>query len=402
MRRLLPGWLAGARDEPMLLLLALGVLNYLCAGLFLGVFSNGFDFSVVHEAAVRLVHGQGDRIYDAFLSFQPGDRSLFFLYPPITAVLFSPLALLPEPAAWLAFQVLSHTALWAALAVWLEGEPDPRLRLRALLLFLFFQPLYLCLQIGQSETIILLCLMLALRLEQRGKPCRAGLCLAAAVCLKLFLAVLIVPLLARRRWRAAACCLAALLAAFLVGGAFVPWPTQARYWSRLASPFGLEGFWDNQSLTAISYRLMAFTPYTRGLVDAPALARALAGAAGLAALAACAWACRRASPGAALALGLTTAVLISPHSDTHHQGLLLLAFLALPQARPGRSAWLWFYAFFAQFQPLVAFKFLSRERLDAFAAAPADLLLALPALVLLAFWLYCLRLARESGEPAAG
>jgi len=253
------------------LLLLLAVARYASQGLFAGLFANGFDFKVVHDAAVAVAHGNGGGIYEAFLAFRPGASSLFYMYPPAAAFLFAPFGWLEFSTAFLLFQLLSHAALWGFLAIWTKGWPKEK-ALAAVAAVLLFYPLYMSLRLGQSEAIILLCLAGALHLK---KPAAAGLLLAAAIWLKLFLGLLLLHLLLRRRYAALGWTVVWLGVLFAAGFLAVPWEAQAAYWPRLLAPLGIEAFYDNQSASGFAHRLLTASPYATGWLDSPRAASLL-------------------------------------------------------------------------------------------------------------------------------
>lgn len=388
---MLRSWLDAARRAPLALqlLLILASARYFTQGVFGGLFANGFDFKVVHDAAVAVVRGNGAGIYDAFLAFRPGASSLFYMYPPAAALLFAPFGLLEFGTAFLLFQLLSHAALWGFLAIWTKGWPKEK-ALAAVVVVLLFYPLYLSLRLGQSEPLILLCLAGALRFQ---KPVAAGLLLAVAIWLKLFLALLLLHLLLRRRYAALGWTVLWLAVLFAAGFLAVPWEAQASYWPRLLAPLGIEAFYDNQSASGFAHRLLADSPYSTGWFDAPRLASLLQAALALLFVGGYAsYALRSNNEGRALALCLVTALLAAPHADTHHQALLLVGLLSLPLT-VGAAA---FYAALAEFVPVVADKFISLPRLSALAHGPLNPILSLPFFTLVAFWFY---LYKDPEEP---
>lgn len=389
-------WLDAARRAPLplQLLLLLALSRYLTQGLYAGLFANGFDFKVMHDAAAAVADGRGAAIYDAFIAFRPGDGSLFYMYPPPAALLLAPFGLLAFTPAFVLFQVLSHALLWGFWALWIRRWPEPERPekgLAALVVVLLFYPLYLSLRLGQTEPLILFCLAAGLYGLRAGRPFAGALFLAAAVWLKLFLGLLLVHLLLRRRYRDLAWCAFWLAVLFAAGGLAVPWDAQARYWARLAAPLGLEAFYDNQSVGGVVHRWLTTTPYATGWIDSPRAASLLQGALSAVFLAGYARAALRARgeehDGRLLALCLVTALLVAPHADTHHQALLLVAFLSLPLSL-GAAA---FYAVLAEFVPVVADKFLSLPRLAWLAHGPFAPVLSLPFFVLAGFWLYLAR-----------
>ncbi len=394
-------WLEAARRAPLALrlLLLLALSRYLCQGLYAGLFANGFDFKVVHDAAAAVIHGRGAGIYDAFLAFRPGASSLFYMYPPPAALLFAPFGLLDFPAAFAVFQLLSHALLWGFWAVWIRRWPEAERRekgLAALVVILLFYPLYLSLRLGQSEPLILFCMAAGLHGLSKGRLLAGGLLLALAVWLKLFLGLLLVHLLLRRRYRDLASCLFWLALLFAAGGLVVPWEAQAPYWARLSAPLGIEAFYDNQSASGFAHRWLTSSPYATGWIHSPRAAAVLQVALSVVFLGGYARAALRARgeehSGRLLALCLVTALLVAPHADTHHQALLLVGFLSLPLTL-GAAA---FYVVLAEFVPVVSDKFISLPRLGWFAHGPLNAVFSLPFFVLAAFWLYLARSVPDS------
>lgn len=405
MRRLRHERLLSALDSApwaLRLLALLALFEYASKGLFLGLFTNGFDFASFYNAAALSVHGEGSRVYDTFFSYVPGASPvpMFFLYPAPVALLLAPLGFFSFQTAFALFQLLSHAALWGALGVWGRERPDDQ-RLAGFLLVFLFLPVLYSLQIGQAEALVLLALVGAAALHASGREAWAGLCLAIAICLKLFLLFLLVYLLLRRAWRLLAWTAFWLAVLFWASGLLVPWEVQARYWARVGGSLGFEAFPDNQSITGLAHRTFTVTRFAEGFVHSEGGARAAAVLLTGAVLAGYAWLVGRRSRETALfgrdfGFTLVTIMLIAPVADTHHFALLLLPFLGLLATAPRAPADLALYAFFARWEPLVAYKFLSSERLAFWSAAPAHLVYSLPFFVMAAFWI---RGARAILEP---
>ena len=400
MRRLRHERLLSALDSApwaLRLLSLLALFEYASKGLFLGAFTNGFDFASFYNAAALAVHGQGAHVYDTFFSYVPGASPvpMFFLYPAPVALLLAPLGFFSFQTALILFQMLSHACLWGALALWSRGRPDDQRLTGFILVFLFFPILY-SLQVGQAEPLVLLALIAAAALHESGRACLAGLCLAAAICLKLFLLFLLVYLVLRRSWRLLGWTAAWLAALFWVSGFVVPWDVQAQYWSRVGSSLGFEAFTDNQSITGFAHRTFTSTRFASGLIDSAAAALTVKAALAGLAMAAYAWVVAFKSRETALfgrdfGFTLITILIIAPIVDTHHHALLLIPFLGLLTAAPRRPVHLAFYAFFARWEPLVAYKFLSHERLSFWSAAPASLVYSVPFFLMAGLWLYSAR-----------
>lgn len=409
MRRLRHERLLSALDSApwaLRLLSLLALFEYASKGLFLGAFTNGFDFASFYNAAALAVHGQGAHVYDTFFSYAPGASPvpMFFLYPAPVALLLAPLGFFSFQTALVLFQMLSHASLWGALALWSRGRSDDQRLTGFILIFLFFPVLY-SLQVGQAEPLVLLALIATAALHESGRAYLAGLFLAAAICLKLFLLFLLVYLVLRRSWRLLGWTLIWLTALFWASGVAVPWDVQAQYWSRVGSSLGFEAFTDNQSITGFAHRTFTSTRFASGLIDSAGAALAVKAALSGLVMAAYAWVVAFKSRetelfGRDFGFTLITILLIAPIVDTHHHALLLIPFLGALGSGTRRPAHLLFYAFFARWEPLVAYKFLSQERLSFWSGAPASLVYSLPFFMMTGLWLYSARATlRDREQP---
>ncbi|MCX5796023.1 MAG: glycosyltransferase 87 family protein [Elusimicrobia bacterium] len=391
---------------PVRLLVCAALLKFLCAGFYLSWFTNGSDFALAHGAGARVLAGQGAQVYAEFMAYRPeNENTMFFMYPPPVALVYAPLAAMPFRAALTFFELLSMAAVFGVFLVWAEHrrlQPFSETYYLAFALILLFFPLDLAAQLGQNDALVLFLVVLAL--AWRGKPLLAGLALAVAVWLRVFLGFILLYLLLRRRWRqlgGVVFWLAVLAGASLV---FVPWPAQVQYYAQLGRQLGIESFYDNQSLTGLFYRALTDSGYTMGLVNAPNAARALTALASLLLCAGFVSVTLRAGDEGdfdeGFGLALVTALLLSPHSDTHHQALLLVPLLLLLERRRVRTASLLYYGFFAAFVPVIAFRFLAQDRLVAFASGLWTVAYSIPVLVLLGFWFHCAgSFGREGVSP---
>jgi hypothetical protein len=372
-------------------LVCAALLKFLCSGFYLSWFTNGSDFTLVHQAGSRAVTGQGTHVYDEFLAYKPdNDNTLFFMYPPPVALFYTPLGMMPFRAALTIFELLAQAALLAAFFIWARHrkiEPFSEAYYLAGAMLLLFFPVDFALQLGQNDTFVLLLIVSALACQKR--PILFGLVLAAAIWLKVFLGFLLLYLLLRRRWSLLLSTLFWLGALAGASLAFIPWQSQLQYFSQLGRDLGIEAFYDNQTLTGFFYRLLTYSGYTHGIADAPGLARSLTLLAGLlltGGFAAVVLSGDGEDFEGGFGLALITALLLSPHSDTHHQVLLLIPFLILLGRPPVRSTTLLYYGFFAAFMPVIAFRFLAQDRLVFFADGFKSLAYSIPVLVLLGFW----------------
>ncbi len=158
-----------------------------------------------------------------------------FVYPPVAAVLFAPLALLPIPvlkAVWTALQLalLAYAARCGARAVGVpSGSPTAAVVVLVTALATWLDPVRTTLYLGQVN-IVLLALVLGDLLGRRDSRWRGvGVGLAAAV--KLTPLLFVGYLLLRRRYRAAATAVGTFAAAGLVGFLVAP-ADSVTYWLR--------------------------------------------------------------------------------------------------------------------------------------------------------------------------
>jgi hypothetical protein len=377
------------------LLAALASAFYLTQGIWLPLLSSGFDFAAFHKAAWQVAHGQGALIYEDLFALKPGGpQPIFYMYPPAVALLYAPLGLLGFQTARILHLIVGHAALWGAVCLW-SGN-DGRKLWRAAAAALVFYPVYYCLQVGQSDLIALFLVVAALRAEEKGRLGLAGALLAVAALLKLFLLLLPAALLLRRRWAGAAAFLAAFAGFAAASLRWVPPEVQSVYWARLASPLGVEGFYDNHSITGLVYRLFTTGRYSQGLADILDLARTTQ--LGLSALVAAAFLLaaltRRWSARGLAAFALVTALLLSPMSDTHHQVLLLPAFWLLLEAPNPAAAPLLLFAVSAAL-PLAAFRYAGTEAVQA-AASAGWLIFSGGFAALAALWALCAKSLPEA------
>jgi hypothetical protein len=399
-------WNALSWSEQLILMLAL--CSYLTLGIFLGLLSNGSDFIAFYQAAHRVVTGHGAEIYQEFFTVDPARNPIMFAYTAPTALLFAPLAFLNPSWVWPVFQMISHGCLWAAW--WLAVQeaqdrniPEPRLRMAAGLLLFF--PIYLSLWLGQCEVLLLVLLFGAMRLNRRGYSVLAGLAIATAICMKIFLGFLLIYFLVTRRFRLLVSCLGGLIFLEAASLFVVPLDVQLHFWH--FAPIWtarIQPFFDNYAVSGPIFRLLTANYYTHGIVDwfpiAQILTWTVSGLIGVVFV----YRVRRFSAedfGAGFSYALVTSLLVSPLTDTHHFALLLIPFLFHAFHSKGPGAGRWFYCFFAAYVPIVAFAFLDVDRYKYFTRGVATLIFALPFFVLLTLWLYLPNL-QESEEEENG
>lgn len=304
------------------------------------------------------------------------DNGWHYNYPPLLAILLVPLAdpypdadragMMPFPvsvAVWYVFNVLCLAAAVHGLASALERtSPDLRVRgqpvrgrrwwaLRVLPVVACLAPVGHTVMRGQVNLLVLalICAMTAALL--RGRSWRAGLFLAAATCIKVVPAFLLVYVLWRRDLR----CLAGWALGMIAGmaliplAAFGPERTVAHYqtWSEVLVQPALVGGLDetrakellavsasaSQSLITTLHKLVYFDPATRPVYPTPAL-RAAAWLLGALLTGLTLWKLGRGSrsgPPVVLALGalMVLMVLLSPVCHRHYFCLALPLVMGL-------------------------------------------------------------------------
>ena len=316
------------------------------------IVQSGMDIQQDFVAAQRLWRGE-----DIYAPIRPAEISALGVHeengvgmrlnvhPPVTALLFAPLALLSFPAATLIWTLLSVALLWGVVELLRRELSLPiagAWRLVAPLLLLSWYPVWQHLHVGQFTILLMALIVGAWWCDRHGWPWLAGALLGAAAVIKIYPALLLGCALLGRRWRVlggAALVGAALLA---LQAAIDPsqWPS---YFTQVAPANAAEWMPNarNASLASVSLRLFVGSDEVRPVFALPqielprrALLYAIAGGLFLATL----WR-RRGDPNAEYSLGLSAIALLSPLSWDHSFVFLLLPFAYLWQQallQPGR------------------------------------------------------------------
>ena len=272
------------------------------------------DFGIFRTAALAVVHG-----HSPYVAATPAALAHFdkFVYPPVTALVFVPIAELPSEVGRVLVLVGGLVAIVGALRL-LHVEDW-----RCYGVALASAPAINSVALGALTSFLLLGASVAWR--YRDRTAVAGVVVAFTAVLKLFLWPLVVWLLATRRWRSAAACVGAgtvlLLGSWAVIGfaGFGSYPTLLRVLERIEAP--------------VSYSVVALVGVHGGAATAltAVLAVALAAAVFLAA---------RSPDGdrRALAAAILAALVATPLLWLHY---LLLLFVPIALYRPRLSP-LWF------------------------------------------------------------
>ena len=301
------------------------LLSYSRRGVGFGPYH--IDLDVYRIGGRVWLHG-GD-LYGRLPATRAGTR-LPFTYPPVAAVLLSPLALVPFPAAAALLTLGSVALLAVVLRVFLRrlGGPaaGPSWAIAWLLPpALFLEPVRDNLAFGQVN-IVLMALVTADCLAGEPRWPRGALTgLAAAV--KLIPAAFVLFFLLRRDWRAAAWA-GLSFATTTAAGFAAAWHDSVRYWTSIVFQTGRPGgpaYYSNQSVLAVLARAGLGPHATAG----PAAWLALSAIVVMVACRGMRRALAASEDGLALALNAFAALLISPVSWSHHWVWCAPALLAL-------------------------------------------------------------------------
>ncbi|MGC4805200.1 glycosyltransferase family 87 protein [Micromonospora sp. DT233] len=293
----------------------------------------------------------GHPLYD----YAQSDRvqgELYFTYPPLSALLLRPFALLPLGLTIAVFTILTALAV-VVTTRWLLAPVIARHGLRraftltvAVLLVFAVESTRETITFGQINMLLVVLILADLLFAVPQGRRWAGVGVGLATALKLYPGIFIVHLLAARRWREAAVASATAAGATLLAAAVAPADSWRFFTHELwaTNRVGRTDYTGNQSLFGLLSRLTAPAEPNRvlwlalvGLIAAYGLRRAA----------------RAATAGDALT-GLTLAglvgSLVSPITWTHHiywfvPAVVVLADAALGEdpARPGgarRRRWL--------------------------------------------------------------
>lgn len=184
----------------------------------------GFDLEIYLRAAEAVVAGRSPYL-------PAGAPACWvigcFLYPPPTALLFTPLLLLPHELA-IVVVVAALGGVAAAMAAFLIAPLPRAVRPWAAAATVTFFPLLLEVNVANLNLVTAALALLAW--SWRDKPARGGIALSAALGLKLLAGALVLFYVAAHRWRPLAWA-AAIAAAVVV----VTWPIVGAYWPASAN-----------------------------------------------------------------------------------------------------------------------------------------------------------------------
>lgn len=253
--------------------------------------------------------------------------SLGFTYPPISAIVMSPLAMVPARVAGVLISAITLGLLLAVLALFLRtaglarGGRSWRAAAWLLPVAALFEPLRTNLAYGQINVILMAlvafdCLLPATwwRIGDRPAGWPRGALVGLAAALKLTPIMFVLYFAARRQWRAAATSVVSFLAVTGLGALCAPHDSH-EYWTTMVFDTGRIGplvFAGNQSLNGFLFR----THLTGNAEHDVWLA--LAAVVGVVGLVAIFRAARAGRQLLTLSLTACTTLLVSPVSWSHH------------------------------------------------------------------------------------
>jgi hypothetical protein len=262
-----------------------------------------FDFHVFWTAGRDVLHGRSPYPSPGSIA---ADKRDYYVYPPLLALLMTPLAVLPFPLAGAIFSAGLLAAMFFTL--WILGVRDRSCYVVCLVWAVTLQAIAL----GTVGPLLALLLAVAWRYRDRVLVC--ALAVAAAICLKVFLWPLLVWLVATRRFRtglyAASAGVVAMLAGWAVIG-FAGFTTYPHLLAKLTSVEVSRAF----SLSALDRSLGL-----PGLADRTVLV--LAGVASLTAVVALAR--REQGDRRSFSMAIAAALLLSPIVWSHYFCILVV------------------------------------------------------------------------------
>ncbi len=170
----------------------------------------GRDFLQFYLAGYLVSHGQSDRLYDqdyffatqrSFVEISEFVPRYPSVYPPMSALLFSPFAAVTYEQAiviWWIFQLLC--IILSGVLLYRQLRPDIDWKLTAILGFASFYPVLNTFWNGQLSALLLLVLLVGLALCEK-RPTLAGMVLSILALKPQLLVGVVLWLIIRRHWR---------------------------------------------------------------------------------------------------------------------------------------------------------------------------------------------------------
>lgn len=325
--------------------LVVSLWRYVDRGILEPCRAGGKDFGAYYCAS-RLLRQRGD-VYDTRALRTEGQRSGAevdrdgYGYPPLLAVLVTPLTLTDFHVARCAWVVISQLLLAGVLAL-LCSTLLPRGSGRTLgaavllLVALNSEPLMAHLRAGQSNLLVLGLVCASLWAFHRGRPMAAGAALGTAAAVKIFPVTLIAYFLWKRHYRLVAAACLAILAWTALSVAFAGVETHVHFATcvlpEIASHPSDVFHPSNQSIYACFSRLFIDNLYTDPVLNSPIRARLTSWICCAVLVAITVLLCRPRSPAIDVEVGLVvvaTTLIVTLAWDANFVAMLLPTAVAL-------------------------------------------------------------------------
>jgi alpha-1,2-mannosyltransferase len=272
------------------------------------------DFGIFRTAALAVIHGHSPYVAPNPSAYVHFDR---FVYPPVAALLFAPLAAVPSGPSRALMFAAGLVAILVALRVLSVRD------WRCYSVALISAPAINSVALGALTSFLLLGAALCWR--YRDKPAVAGVATAVTALLKLFLWPLGVWLVVTRRWRAAIICAGTCLFLLVGGWAVIDFAGLRSYPTILHVLQQVE--------IPVSYSLVGLFGLSGGAATILTVVLSLAGVVGIC------WAARgKGGDRRAFAVAIVVSLVATPLLWLHY---LLLLFVPIAFYRP-RLSGLWF------------------------------------------------------------
>lgn len=238
-------------DTPAVVLIVLVTALLVAATVFwICQLPMGIDSSVYRAGATALL--RGDSIYGRL----PNASGLPFIYPPIAAILFTPLVILPATGAWVVLDALSLLGLAVVIRVCSGEWPGRGATATGLLVgLLVLEPVWRTLALGQINIVLMALVVLDVLALPNSRY--RGVLVGVAAAVKLTPLVFVPYLFLVGRRADAARALGTFAALNIAGWLIMPGDT-IRFWkSQLLGGVGVttESWYGNQSLNGLIQRL---------------------------------------------------------------------------------------------------------------------------------------------------
>ncbi|HWG26938.1 glycosyltransferase 87 family protein [Actinospica sp.] len=304
------------------LVFVVSLLTYQKGSLNFGVYR--LDLDVYRVGAQAWMHGKA--LYGPLPPITNGMLEPF-TYPPISAVVMAPLAMLSTTAAGVVMTAVSLSLFICVLALFLRaaklatGRGSWKLAAAMLPLAVLVEPVRTTLAYGQINIVLMAlvafdCLLPSTWFTIRGRRVGwpRGALTGVAAALKLTPLVFLLYFVARRDWRGCLSALGGFFVTTALGFVFCAHDSR-QYWTSTVfdtSRIGLHDFSSNQSISGVLFRAH-LTGTTENLVWLACCA-----VIGLAAIVALFKTAKQGKPVTLVALAACTELLVSPVSWSHH------------------------------------------------------------------------------------